>query len=149
MKKLLLLAIFVTLVSGCGVKRPYALSIQLISTDSGVPFSQQDSIAVRAYTLYDVRVDWDITDTGAQGVQIIAAHGEDFYCATPIATATFYVVNSRSATNTNYQLDSLARLFPYDLDKFVPGNRYAFCLKAVLYDSVSDTSLPVYLDLLR
>ena len=151
MKKLLLFAIFTVLmisVSGCGVKRPYALTIQLLNADSGVAFAQQDSIAVRTYSLWNVRVDWDITDTGAQGVEIIAAAGTDFYCQTPIATATFYVVNSRASTNANYQLDSLARLFPNDLSKFVIGNTYAFCLRAVLYDSVSDPSLPVYVQLI-
>ena len=152
MKKLLFLAIFSVLmisISACGVKRPYALTISLLNADSGTPFSQQGSIAVRTYSLWNVRVDWDITDTGAQGVQIIAAAGTDFYCQTPIATATFYVINSKASTNASYQLDSLARLFPNDLAKFVPGNTYAFCLRAVLYDSVSDPSLPVYVQLMQ
>jgi len=152
MKKLLLLAIFTVLIisiSACGVKRPYALSITLLNADSGVPFSQQDSIAVRTYSLWNVRVDWDVTDTGAQGVEILAAAGTDFYCQTPIATVRFFVANSRAATNTNYQLDSLARLFPNDIAKFTPGNTYAFCLKAVVYDSVSEPSLPVYVQLLQ
>ncbi|MCX6112289.1 MAG: hypothetical protein NTY22_03250 [Proteobacteria bacterium] len=148
MKKFLLSTILMIAVSACGVKRPDALAIQLINANSGVPYAQQDSIAVRAYSLYDVRVDWDVTNTGAQGVEIVAAAGMDYYCQTPIASAVFYVVNSRAVTTTNY-LDSLGRLFYNDLGKFVPGNRYAFCLRAVLYDSVSDPSLPVFLELIN
>ena len=146
MKKSLFLALAVVLISACGVQRPNPLTIELINSNSGaVPFAQQGYQAVIAYSLYEVRVDWDVTNTGAQGVQIVAAKGTDYYCQTPIASVTYYVVNSK-AMNTNAYTDSLGQLFLKDIDKFTPGS-YAICLKAVMYDSVSEPSLPVFLEL--
>ncbi len=95
--------------------------------------------------MYDIKIDWDVTDTGAQGVEILAANSTDYYCSNPIATARYYITNSKVLTNS-YALDSLAQVFYTQLPKFKAGN-YSLCLKAVLYDSVSEPSLPVFMEL--
>ena len=87
--------------------------------------------------------------TGAHGVQIVAAAGTDYYCDTPIATATLYIINSKDISDLNYNaMHNLAQIFATDLGKFKAG-RYAFCLKSVMYDSVSSPSLPVFVELLQ
>lgn len=145
MKRVLLSAIFLILLSSCGVKRPYPLSIQLINSNSGYPFSQQGSMAVIATTMYEIKIDWDVSDTGAQGVEIIAANGTDYYCSSPIATTRIYATNS-SVYNNTFAWENLAQVFQTQLSKFKAG-RYALCLRAVLYDSVSEPSLPVFMEL--
>lgn len=145
MKRVLLSAIFLILLSSCGVKRPYPLSIQLINSNSGIAYSQQGSMAVITYSMYDVKISWDVSDTGAQGVEILAASGTDYYCSSPIATARYYITNS-SLLDSTYTLDNLAQIFYTQLSKFKAGN-YALCLRAVLYDSVSEPSLPVFMEL--
>jgi hypothetical protein len=152
MKKLFTLSILVMLiglVSACGVQRPYPLSIELLNSSGGLPYAQQGYQAVRAYSLYDVKVEWDVTETGAHGVQIVAAPGTDYYCDNPVATATLYITNSQDISNANYSaMHNLAQIFAADLSKFKAG-RYAFCLKAVMYDSVSSPSLPVFVEVLQ
>jgi len=135
------------LVSACGVQRPFAPTISLTTgTDAALPFSNQNGLGVQTYSLYTVRLDWNITDTGAQGVKILAAQGTDYYCDAPIAAVSFYVTNT--STITNSAMDNLGYMFQNNLSAFVPGNRYAFCICAILYDSVSQPSLPVFVDLL-
>lgn len=147
MKKIVLLFAVSILISSCGVQRPYAPTISLTTGDNAaLPFSNQEGLGVQAYSLYNVRLDWNVTDTGAQGVKILASKGEDYYCDNPIASASFYITNT--ATITNNALDNLGYMFQNSLSKFVPGNRYAFCISAILYDSISQPSWPVFVDLL-
>jgi|WetSurMetagenome_2_1015567.scaffolds.fasta_scaffold778935_1 hypothetical protein len=147
MKKFLFTAILMVAIGACGVQQPYPLSIELINaTGSGVPYAQQGYQAVRANYMTDVKVSWDVTDTGAHGVQLVAAADTDYYCENPIATATLYITNSQTLESTNY-MNNLAQIFCKDLSKFVAG-RYALCLKSVMYDSVSAPSLPVFMELL-
>ena len=150
MKKLFSLSILVMiigLISACGVQRPNPLSVELLNATGASPYEQQGSMAVIADTLYNVKVNWDVTETGAHGVQIVAAPGTDYYCDNPIATATLYTTNSSNVTDNYYNvMDSLGQIFIADLGKFKAG-RYAFCLKAVMYDSYSSPSLPIFVQL--
>ena len=151
MKKLVLLFVISILISSCGVKRPYAPTISSISGQNAAGFySNNTGLSVSAYSLYDVRLDWNVTETGAQGVKILISRG-DSYCENPFASATLYITDT-----TNIQaspLTSLAQMIinygggMATLNQFVPG-RYAFCISAVLYGNVSDPSWPVFLDLL-
>lgn len=148
MKKLFLLSIVTILISSCGVQRPYAPTISLTNGgDAALPFSNQEGLGVQTYSLYNVRLDWNITDTGAQGVKILAAKGEDYYCDNPIASVSLYITDT--STITNNALDNLGYMFYNSLNKFTPGYRYAFCICAVMYDSTSQPSWPVFVDLLN
>ena len=140
--------------SSCGVQRPYAPTISSLSGNGSAAgfYSSETGMSTSVYSLYEVRLDWNVTETGAQGVKIFAAKGEDYYCDNPIATATLYVTDTSTVQAS--PLTSLAQIFVYygggmtTLNKFVPGYRYAFCISAILYDSVSEPSWPVYVDLL-
>ena len=148
MKKLVLLFAISILISSCGVQRPYAPTISLINGgDAALPFASQQGMSVQTYSLYNVRLDWNVTNTGAQGVKILAAKGDDYYCDNPIAAVSYYVTDTSTITNT--ALDTLGYVFQNSINKFVPGNRYAFCICSVLYDRVSQPSWPVFVDLLN
>jgi len=147
MKKLILFLTVLILVSSCGVQRPFAPTISLVSGDNAaLPFSNQQGLGVQAYSLYQVRLDWNVTNTGAQGVKILAAKGDDYYCATPIASASYFITDT--STIANNSLSTLGYIFQNSANVFVPGQRYAFCVCAILYDSTSQPSWPVFLDYL-
>ena len=134
----------VTFIISCGVQRPAPLSIELMSS-SGMPYEQQGYIAVEAYSLHDVRVDWDVTPTGAHGVRIIAAPGHDYHCREAIAHEDIWIANSRNIEHDSY-MHSLGFIFERHLGKLAPG-RYAFCVKALMYNRTSAASLPVFVNL--
>ncbi len=147
MKRTLILSITLSIMivlASCGVQRPYPLNIEVIGS-SGLPYEQQGSIAVVVPTLYQVRVDWDVTPTGAHGVRIIASAGTDYNCKNEIATADVWLPSSQGLSDSGH-MHSLGYLFGHELGKFKAG-RYAFCVRALMYDRVSPTSLPVYVTL--
>ena len=146
MKKLIVLATL-TLFSACGVQRPYPLTISQIAPTSYLPYSTQNGIQVADMSMYNIRIDWDVTGTNAQGVKILAAPAADYNCSEPIAVSMpIYSLNSSSNTTTTvYQ--SLAYVFYRDLEKFTVGD-YALCLVAIRYNSESAPSIPVFMTLL-
>jgi len=146
MKKLALIFVLSVLISACGVQRPYAPTISLLNGDTALPFATQSGITVQTYSLYNVRVDWNVSNTGAQGVKIIIANGEDYYCSTPIATKTIHITDS--STITNNSMDNLGYMFYDSLSVIVPGKTYAICVCSVLYNSISEPSLPVFVELM-
>ena len=146
MKKAILLFVVSILVSSCGLQRPYAPTISSINgSNAALPFSNQQGLGVQAYSLYEVRLDWNVTNTGAQGVKILATTGEDVYCEKPIAVVSFYITDT--STIANNALDTLGYMFQNSLNKFIPGNRYAFCISILAYDEISQPSWPVFVDL--
>ena len=147
MKKLVfLITAALVLISACGVQKPYAPTISLISGGSAaLPFAQQEGMRVQSYSPYDVRIDWNIKDTGAQGVQIIIADGSDYYCEQPLATRSYNITDS--STITSSPMSSLGYMFEASANIFQPGKSFAICICAIMYDSISSPSMPVFLDL--
>lgn len=146
MKKLLLIMTIVA-ISACGVQRPLPLTISLI-TPSADPFASQGGLKVSTSSLYNVRVDWDISNTNAHGIKILAAASTDYDCDEPIATAMVLgIPNSKANTTNMYQ--SLAHIFissGVNLSVFTMGE-YALCLVSVQYDNESSPSIPVFMTL--
>jgi hypothetical protein len=145
MKKLFLIFTLSVLISACGVQRPFAPTISLLSGNTALPFANQEGMRVQAYSPYEVRLDWDITNTGAQGVEVIIADGSDYDCATPLATKSFFITNTSAVNNT--PLSSLGYMFESNVNLFQPGKSFAICISAIMYNSKSTPSFPVYLDI--
>jgi len=156
MKKLILLAILSMVAASCGVQRPLPPTIQSLNGNAAVQFGQQAedgsyNYGVSAYTLYEVALGWDVTQTGAQGVKIIIA--SDYYCNTEVISRTLPTScqTNASCVPLNYNgsfNQSLAHVFyGMDLSPLKRGTYY-ICIAAVMYDSTSAPSLPASLYLL-
>lgn len=145
MKKILVLVALIA-ISACGVQRPRPLTISLV-TPSGDPLASQGGMKVTTESIYNVKVDWDISDINAYGIKIVAARATDYDCDEPIATATLWGVPNSSTNNTNIMYQNLGRIFErsgVNLSVFTAGE-YALCLVATQYDRESSPSIPVFM----
>ncbi len=147
MKKILVLLAILTTIAACGVQRPMPLVISVI-TPTGMPYEQQGGMAVETSSMYNVKVDWDVTNTNAQGVKIIISSGTDYNCETPLASYVIYgILNSKANTTNNSIYSSLGKMFETQIGLFQYGQRYAICLASVQYNKESSPSVPVYMTL--
>jgi len=146
MKKILILAGLLAMISACGLQRPLPLTISLINP-TGLPYEQQGGLKVTAQSMYNVRVDWDVTNTNAHGIKILIADGSDYDCDNPIATQVIYgILNSTSYNTDNSLYSSLGKIFESKLNLFT-GGTYSVCLATIQYDRESSPSIPVFMEL--
>ena len=151
MKKLVLTLALSVLVSACGIS---GLQPPTISSISGGNAATQygdantGTYGVSAYSLYDVTLSWDVTQTGAQGVEIIVS--TDYYCENVILSKQIPASCSSSANclplqNYGSWNGNLAHVFYGQNLSVLTTGGYYICIAAITLDSVSSPSLPAYL----
>ena len=148
MKKILFLISVLTIslnLSSCGVQQPFAPTISLLHGNAAMPFAEQQGMLVATDSVYNVKLDWDISNTGAMGAKVIIANAEDYYCEKPITAKTFFITNTANISTNPFS--SLGHMFDTTPNIFQYGKTYAICLASVWYNNVSRPSPPVFLEI--
>ncbi|MFH1223206.1 MAG: hypothetical protein V1647_02550 [Pseudomonadota bacterium] len=156
MKKIFVLSIFLAFVASCGVQRPYPPTISLTYGNPATQFGQDAAegyvYGISAYSVYDVTLGWDVSQTGAQGVKIDIA--TDYRCDNVVLTRTIPTSCQTDQTCLPltyagaYYNRSLAHVFYGQSLAPLKAGGYYICISGVMYDSISSPSLPAYLYLM-
>jgi hypothetical protein len=146
--------ILVSLVFACSVEQPYSLQLESLTAEMS-PYSQQGYIKVQADFLTNVKAHWDVSETGAQGVEIVATRVDGFKCNTSeeylIARTTIFVPSSNLIDESvpgAYMTNNLGEIFRSQLNNFTIGE-YAFCIAAIRYGNKSSYSIPAFVTVLQ
>lgn len=150
MKKILLVLFLV--INACAVQRPMPPVIELIVPETANPFSQQGYYSVSSYNMSNIRLTWDVTETGANAVDVIIAKNDGSNkCKKEniVSTRRIFEANSQNFSQIpgSYITNNLAQMFESELSKFTAG-RYAVCIAAVKNTYASTPSLPAFFELM-
>lgn len=154
-KTLTILAVLLTsLTFACSVEQPYSLQLESLAAEMS-PYSQQGYIKVQTYSLNNVKAHWDVSQTGAQGVEIVATRVDGFKCNTDeehlVARTTIFVPTSSLIDESvpgAYMTNNLGEIFRSQLNNFTIGE-YAFCIAAIRYGNKSSYSIPAFVTVLQ
>jgi len=152
MKNLTLILALSVMISACGLQGLQPPTISSISGSGNAATQYGDSdtgtYGISSYSLYDVALAWDVSQTGAQGVEIIIS--TDYYCENVVLSKQIPASCASSASclplqNYGAWNGNLAHVFYGQSLNALTAGGYYICIAAITLDNISSPSLPAYL----
>lgn len=140
------------MISACGIHglQPPTLSSLTNNGNAATQYgtSTTAAYAVSAYQLTEVTISWDVSQTGAQGVEVIIA--TDYDCQNVIISRKLpasCATSSNCIPLENYGVwnGNLEHVFYGQDISVLTAGQYYVCIAAITLNNISSPSLPAYL----